>query len=51
LSGLICVLEAGGESGEAALPYNGLVQCWPEIIRLAREGGAAAERKTLFGTE
>jgi putative DNA methylase len=22
-----------------ALPYNGLVQSWPEIIRLAREGG------------
>jgi len=25
-----------------ALPYNGLVQSWPEIMRLAREGAAAA---------
>jgi putative DNA methylase len=24
-----------------ALAYNGLVQSWPEIIRLAREGGKA----------
>jgi putative DNA methylase len=26
-----------------ALTYNGLVQSWPEIARLSREGGATAE--------
>jgi len=25
------------------LAYNGLVQSWPEIIRLAREGRSVAE--------
>ena len=28
-----------------ALAYNGLVQSWPEITRLAREGGAPATRQ------
>ncbi len=32
-----------------ALAYNGLVQSWPEIIRLAREGGQPrAEQAALF---
>jgi putative DNA methylase len=32
-----------------ALAYNGLVQSWPEIVRLAREGGAPkAEQAALF---
>ena len=29
-----------------ALSYNGLVQSWPEITRLAREGGQAAAQQT-----
>jgi putative DNA methylase len=33
-----------------ALAYNGLVQSWPEIVRLAREGGTPkAEQAALFG--
>jgi putative DNA methylase len=33
-----------------ALAYNGLVQSWPEIVRLAREGGKiTAEQGMLFG--
>jgi putative DNA methylase len=33
-----------------ALAYNGLVQSWPEIVRLAREGGKLkAEQAALFG--
>jgi putative DNA methylase len=32
-----------------ALAYNGLVQSWPEITRLAREGGKPAEQGELFG--
>ena len=33
-----------------ALAYNGLVQSWPEIVRLAREGGQPrAEQGGLFG--
>ena len=33
-----------------ALAYNGLVQSWPEIARLAREGGKPkAEQAVLFG--
>jgi putative DNA methylase len=33
-----------------ALAYNGLVQSWPEIARLAREGGKPrAEQAALFG--
>ena len=33
-----------------ALAYNGLVQSWPEIARLAREGGEhRAEQTALFG--
>jgi putative DNA methylase len=36
-----------------ALQYNALVQSWPEIVRLAREGGRARERgqATLMGEE
>jgi putative DNA methylase len=33
-----------------ALAYNGLVQSWPEIVRLAREGGnPKSEQAVLFG--
>ena len=33
-----------------ALAYNGLVQSWPEIVRLAREGGKPkSEQAALFG--
>ena len=33
-----------------ALAYNGLVQSWPEITRLAREGGTPrTEQGGLFG--
>ena len=33
-----------------ALAYNGLVQSWPEILRLAREGGRpGVEQGALFG--
>src|SRR5205814_2168324 len=33
-----------------ALAYNGLVKSWPEIVRLAREGGKPrAEQAALFG--
>jgi putative DNA methylase len=31
-----------------ALAYNGLVQSWPEIVRLAREGGNRASQTHLF---
>jgi putative DNA methylase len=31
---------------QEALDYNGLVQSWPEIMRLAREGGAPRRRQT-----
>jgi len=35
-----------------ALAYNGLVQSWPEIIRLASEGGKPAKKQTaLFDEE
>ena len=35
-----------------ALSYNGLVQSWPEIMRLAREGGKPREAQTgLFDEE
>lgn len=34
-----------------ALSYNGLVQSWPEITRLAREGAAAPGQPKLPGTE
>jgi putative DNA methylase len=37
---------------QEALSYNGLVQSWPEITRLAREGGKPQARQTqLFGEE
>ena len=31
-----------------ALAYNGLVQSWPEIVRLSREGAAALPAQTSF---
>ena len=36
-----------------ALAYNGLVQSWPELLRLAEEGGKAkvAEQVTMFEEE
>ena len=37
---------------QEALSYNGLVQSWPEITRLAREGGKPkTEQGTLFTAE
>src|SRR5581483_218202 len=37
---------------QEALSYNGLVQSWPEISRLAREGGQPrAEQAPMFGQE
>ena len=30
---------------QEALSYNGLVQSWPEIVRLAREGGQSVRRE------
>ena len=35
---------------QEALSYNALVQSWPEIARLAREGGKSMTEQTgLFG--
>jgi len=35
---------------QGALSYDGLVQSWPEIVRLAREGGKPRpEQAGLFG--
>ncbi|MCG3156464.1 MAG: hypothetical protein DKINENOH_03088 [bacterium] len=35
-----------------ALSYNALVQSWPEILRLAREGGKSqAEQTSIFGKD
>jgi putative DNA methylase len=31
---------------QEAMSYNGLVQSWPEIMRLAREGGAPTRKQT-----
>lgn len=31
-----------------ALSYNGLVQSWPEILRLAREGRQPGEKQTTL---
>ncbi len=37
---------------DEALSYNALVQSWPEIIRLAQEGGRPKEKVgELFGEE
>ncbi|MBI3184675.1 MAG: DUF1156 domain-containing protein [Myxococcales bacterium] len=37
---------------QEALRYNALVQSWPEVARLAREGSARqAEQTTMFGKE
>ena len=47
-SRLYCVSERKKRAQEA-LSYNGLVQSWPEIARLAREGGQArAAQGVLF---
>ena len=48
---LYTVCERKKRAAEA-LSYNGLVQSWPEITRLAREGGAARPAQgALFGEE
>lgn len=39
------------ERAVEALSYNGLVQSWPEITRLAREGQAMPDRPKLPGME
>ena len=36
---------------QEALSYNGLVQSWPEITRLAREGGEQQSQAQLFDQE
>ncbi len=46
------VLSDRKKRAEEALWYNGLVQSWPEISRLAREVAAAApEQQHMFGSE
>ena len=46
---LYTICERRKRSAEA-LSYNGLVQSWPEITRLAREGSRrAGEQGDLFG--
>jgi putative DNA methylase len=46
---LYSICEGTKRSAEAQ-SYNGLVQSWPEILRLAREGAnAAAQQATLYG--
>jgi len=46
------VLSERKKRAAEALAYNGLVQSWPEIIRLAREGGKPrAEQAALFEEE
>ena len=48
---LYTLCERKKRPGEA-LAYNGLVQSWPEIARLAREDGAgSAEQQQMFGNE
>ena len=44
---LYTICERKKRSAEA-LSYNGLVQSWPEITRLAREGGAAEPAERLL---
>ncbi|MCI0673593.1 MAG: hypothetical protein L0Y64_24345, partial [Myxococcaceae bacterium] len=44
---LYTVCERKKRAAEA-LAYNGLVQSWPEITRLAREGGAPREVQAAF---
>ncbi len=36
---------------QEALSYNGLVQSWPEITRLAREGGKPQAQQTQMFEE
>ena len=36
-----CCRSAASKRAQEALSYNGLVQSWPEIMRLAREVGTA----------
>ncbi|MGE0441431.1 MAG: DUF1156 domain-containing protein [Gemmatimonadales bacterium] len=46
---LYTICERNKRAAEA-LAYNGLVQSWPEIVRLARDGGGPrAEQAALFG--
>ena len=39
------------QADAAALAYSGLVQSWPEIARLAREGGKPKEKQSTFAGE
>ena len=41
----ICERKKRAQEG---LSYNALVQSWPEITRLAREGGGPAQQAGLF---
>ena len=46
---LYTMCERKKRSAEA-LAYNGLVQCWPELLKLSREGGKpSAAQAELFG--
>lgn len=46
------VLSDRKKRAEEALWYNGLVQSWPEAVRLAQQVGAgSAEQQQMFGTE
>ena len=36
---------------QEALSYNGLVQSWPEIMRLSRESGKPQSQPQLFNQE
>lgn len=47
---LFSLCERKKRAGEA-LSYNGLVQSWPEITRLAREGGAPKATQTALFEE
>ncbi len=44
---LYTICESKKRAAEA-LSYNGLVQSWPEITRLAREGGKPPEEQKTF---
>ena len=51
-AGLGPFVEREVNSAVAALSYNGLVQSWPEISRLAQEAGRpGAEQTGLFGED
>jgi len=49
VAGILCERK---RRAPEALAYNGLIQSWPEITRLAREGGPPrAAQAGLFDTD